>query len=71
MKTLHTIKMVCKEDGTEVIYKEVKHANYYSGCLVELELADGKTATFDTDKWELWDLTPQKGWNESVDGGRA
>lgn len=66
MKTLHTIKMISKEDGTEVVYKEVKVAKYYSGCLVELELADGNTASFDTDKWELWDLTPQKGWNENV-----
>lgn len=66
MKTLHTIKMVSKEDGQEVIYKEVKTTNYYSGCTVELVLADGNTATFDTDKWELWDLTPQRGWNCNI-----
>lgn len=66
MKTLHTIKMVSKENGQEVIYKEVKTANYYSGCTVELVLADGNTATFDTDKWELWDLTPQRGWNCNI-----
>lgn len=66
MKALHIIKMVCNEDGQEVIYKEVKSATWRSGCWVELELADGNTATFETDKWELWDLTPQKGWNYNI-----
>ncbi len=65
-RILHTIKMVSKEDGTEAIYKDVKTANYHYGCLVELKLADGNTATFETEKWELWDLTPQKGWNCNI-----
>ena len=67
MKALHTIKMVnTKEEGVEAVYANVVSADWKSGCTVELQLADGNTATFETSEWELWDLTPQKGWNYSV-----
>ncbi len=66
MKTLHTIKMVCKEDGTEITYKNVETADWAYGGRVTLFLADGNTATFSTDNWDLWDLTPQRGWNYNI-----
>lgn len=67
MKNLHTIKMISIEDGTEIVYKDVKSTDTVrGGCLTVLYFEDGSTATFDKAEWELWDLTPQRGWNYSV-----
>lgn len=65
-KTKHTIKMVDKETGNEVVYKDVVSADYHFGCQVVLNFEDGSTATFNIDEWELWDLTPYKGWNSNI-----
>lgn len=71
MKTLHTIKMVCRKDGIEVVYKEVEFVAIENGgtknALTVLHLADGNTASFPTLEWDFWDLTPQRGWNYNVD----
>lgn len=66
MNTLHIIKMVCKEDGKEVVYNNVELAEFSYGCLVTLFLEDGNSATFDLNNWELWDTTPQMGWNCNI-----
>ncbi len=66
MNTLHIIKMVCKEDGKEVVYNNVELAEFSYGCLVTLFLEDGNSATFDLNNWELWDATPQMGWNCNI-----
>ena len=70
-RTLHTIKMVNiekTEDKTiTAIYNNVVDARGLYGCTWELQLSDGGTASFDMDAWEMWDLTPQKGWNSNID----
>ena len=66
MNTLHIIKMVCKEDGKEVVYNNVELAEFSYGCLVTLFLEDGNSATFDLNNWELRDATPQMGWNCNI-----
>lgn len=62
----HTIKMIDKETGAEAVYNNVIGVDYRFGCEVILELDDGNTATFDRDSWEMWDLTPYKGWNSNI-----
>lgn len=62
----HTIKMVDKETGEEVIYKDVTWVDYRFGCEMILHFEDESTATFDMAGWEMWDLTPHKGWNGNI-----
>ena len=63
---MHKIKMVDKETGIEVTYDNVKSVDYMYGCEVILNLENGETATFERDNWEMWDLTPYKGWNDNI-----
>lgn len=62
----HTIKMVNMETGAEVIYNDVIWVDYHFGCEMVLNFEDGSTATFDKAEWEMWDLTPHKGWNGNI-----
>ena len=66
MKTKHTIKMVDKETGQEVVYENVTWVDYRYGCIMILNFEDGSTATFEIANWEMWDLTPYKGWNSNI-----
>ena len=70
-KKLHKIMMVRKgvpdDDGPlYVMYDNVVSCDYCFGCLVVLKMDDGNTASFATDDWDLYDHTPQKGWNSNV-----
>lgn len=66
-RILHTIKMVNRKDGAEVVYQGVKNYDTtHGGCVTELNFPDGSTASFEKSEWELWDLTPQKGWNCNI-----
>lgn len=70
METLHTIKVVCNKDGTELIYNDVKFIDFEGDAehrVAVLHLADGNTASFSILNWDFWDLTPQRGWNFFVD----
>lgn len=64
--TKHTIMMINKEDDTEVTYKEVTGFEGQYGCLLVLKFEDGSTATFDNEKWLMFDLTPMRGWNGNI-----
>ena len=67
MNTLHIIKMVCKEDGKEVVYNNVELAEFSYGCLVTLFLEDGNSATFDLNNWGVVGRNPPKmGWNCNI-----
>ena len=65
-RPLHTIKMVTKDGSAEATYNNVVSYLGMYGCLIRLELDDGSTATFDVAEWEMYDLTPCKGWNSYV-----
>ena len=62
----HIIKMIDKTTGAEVIYNDVTWVDYRFGCEMILNFEDGSTATFDKSEWEMWDLTPYKGWNSNI-----
>lgn len=64
--TKHTIKMVHKETGAEAVYNDAISVDYRYGCEMILEFEDNSTATFDRAEWEMWDLTPYKGWNSNI-----
>lgn len=59
--------MINCKDGQEVVYQEVvNYKTIYGGCITQLNFPDGSTASFENSEWELWDLTPQKGWNCNI-----
>ncbi len=66
-KINHTILMMERDGDAEVTYDNVVGYEGRWGCLLILELADGSTATFDNDKWLMFDLTPTRGWNSNAD----
>lgn len=67
-KTIHTIKMINKKDETlSITYNNVIDCTPLFGCAWELQFPDGNTATFEMTEWEMWDLTPHKGWNHNID----
>ena len=62
-KIKHTIMMVEKNGDAEVTYNDVIWYQGLYGCLIELHMEDGSTATFDNSEWLMFDLTPTRGWN--------
>ena len=66
MKVKHTIIMVEKNGDAKVTYKNVIGYEGLYGCLTQLNLEDGATATFNNDEWLMFDLTATKGWNENA-----
>lgn len=63
MKVKHTIMMKEKEGNSEVTYKDVIGYESLYGCFTQLNFEDGSTATFNSDEWLMFDLTPTRGWN--------
>ena len=64
----HIIVMVKKENPAEqVILNGVMYCDYLYGCLVALTTADGARPLFETDVWDMYDLTPRKGWQDDND----
>lgn len=58
----HIIVMVKKENPAEqVVLNGVMYCDYLYGCLVALTTADGARPLFETDVWDMYDLTPRKG----------
>lgn len=61
----HKIMMVDRENGIKVVYDDaVGYEVQNGGCLWVLNLCGGDTASFDKESWDMYDLSPQKGWNE-------
>ena len=63
MKTLHTILMIEKTDNWEIEYNNVVGYEVHFGCELVLFLSDGSQVKYDNDKWDMYDLTPTRGWN--------
>ena len=66
MKIKHTIMMMERDGDSEVTYNDVIGYDGLYGCLIELHFEDGSTATFDNEKWLMFDLTPTRGWNSNA-----
>lgn len=65
-KEKHTIRMVAKDGTAEVTYDYVIGYDEKYGCIITLKLDGGQTATFDIDQWDMFDHTPQRGWNDNI-----
>ena len=65
-KIKHTILMMERDGDTEVTYNNVMWYEGLYGCLTVLHFEDDTTATFDNDKWLMFDLTPTRGWNNNA-----
>lgn len=62
----HIIIMCKKENPAEqVIVSGVTNCEYSYGCLVTLSTKTGTNHSFETDIWDLYDLYPQKGWQDT------
>lgn len=62
----HTIVMVKKDSPSElVVVNGVTACEYLYGCLVTLTTQNGANPSFETDIWDLYDLSPKKGWRDS------
>ena len=67
MKKLnHTILMVERDGDAEVTYTNVVSYEGLYGGLIQLNLEDGSTATFENSEWLMFDLTPTRGWNSNA-----
>ena len=62
----HCIKMICKSTVDSATYDNVVGFEMRSGVWIVLKLSSGETATFDAADWEMYDLTPVKGWNSNI-----